>query len=113
MNIVLPRLDRASTERVLARYRREPLATLASQMPHDTESVTYAVVGGARIDRATLEVLRADILQLAADHGMPEPIREVSAFEGRAAKVVRRALPMSPHEASHEEVWSYLTCCWL
>ena len=20
---------------------------------------------------------------------------------------------MTPHEASHEEVWSYLTCCWL
>jgi len=20
---------------------------------------------------------------------------------------------MSPHEASHDEIWSYLTCCWL
>jgi hypothetical protein len=113
MNIVLPRLDRASTERVLERYRREPLATLSSGMPDETELVTYAAVGGARIDRSTLEALRGDILGLAADHGMPEPIREVSGFEGRAAQVIRRALPMSPHEASQEEVWSYLTCCWL
>ena len=52
-------------------------------------------------------------VRLAADHGMPEPIREVSVFEGRAAQALRRALPMSPHEASQEEVWSYLTCCWL
>jgi hypothetical protein len=82
-------------------------------MPELSEPVTYAAVGGARVDRSTLETLRGDFLQLAAGHGMPEPIREVPTFEGRAARLVRSALPMTPHEASHEEVWSYVTCCWL
>jgi hypothetical protein len=113
VTVVLPRVDRASAERVLAGYRHEPLAMLSSHMPDLTVPVTYAAVGGARVARATLETLRADVLQLAADHGMPDPIREVPTFEGRAARLIRRALPMTPHEASHEEVWSYLTCCWL
>ncbi len=113
MSLTLPRLDRASAENLLARYRHEPLAELSSHMPDLAVSVTYAPVGGARIDESMLEALRADVFQLAADHGMPAPIRDISTFEGRAGRLIRRALPMTPHEASQEEVWSYLTCCWL
>lgn len=113
MNVVLPRLDRRSAERLLAQYRHEPLAELSSHMPDRTASITYAAVGGARIDEATLERLRADFLELAADHGMPGPVSDVSTFEGRAGRLIRSALPMTPHEASQEEVWSYVTCCWL
>jgi hypothetical protein len=113
VNVVLPRLDRASAERTLARYRHEPLAVLSSRLPDLTTSVTYAATGGARVDEAALERLRSDIVHLAVDHGMPNSVREVSAFEGRAARLIRRALPMTPHEASQDEVWSYVTCCWL
>jgi hypothetical protein len=113
MTVVLPRLDRASAERVLERYRHEPVDTLSSHMPDESAPVTYAAVGGSRVDRSTLEALRTDVLRLAVDHGMPGPIRDVSVFEGRAAQMIRRVLPMTPNEASHEEVWSFLTFCWL
>lgn len=111
--MVLPRLDRPSAQILLGRYRHRPLAELTAHMPQLTAQVTYAAVGGARANQATLESLRSDFLQLATDHGMPDPIREVPIFEGRGAQLIRRALPMTPHEASHEEVWSYVTCCWL
>ncbi len=44
---------------------------------------------------------------------MPENQVRISEFEGKCARVLHHSLPMTPHEASHEEVWSYLTCCWL
>jgi hypothetical protein len=113
VNVVLPRLDRVSAERLIAQYRHEPLTDLSANMPDLTAPVTYAAVGGARVERVTLERLRTDLLHLGADHGMPGPIREVSVFEGHAAQLIRHSLPMTPHEASQEEVWSYLTCCWL
>lgn len=113
MTVVLPRLDRPSAQLLLGRYRHWPLADLTGRMPDSTAPVTFAAVGGARIDPSTLETLRADILELATAHGMPDQIRDVPTFEGRGARLIRDALPMTPHEASHEEVWSYLTCCWL
>jgi hypothetical protein len=44
---------------------------------------------------------------------MPGRIGNISGFEGRVARVLHDMLPMSANESSHEEVWSYLTCCWL
>lgn len=44
---------------------------------------------------------------------MPHPTTRWQEFEGRAARLIHQKLPMTPHEFAHEEVWSYLTCCWL
>jgi hypothetical protein len=34
-------------------------------------------------------------------------------FDGRCARALHAALPISPHEAAEEAVWSHLTVCWL
>lgn len=111
--IVLPRIAKHSATELLKAHLSEGLAEIASRMPDRTPTVTYTPVGGQRIEPRRLEQLRDDILRLASEHGMPNRISEPSIFEGRAARLLREALPMSPNEAAHEEVWSYLTCCWL
>ena len=113
MTVVLPRLDRPSAGSLLDRYRHERLEAISASMPDRAAPVTYPAVGGARIDLATLEQLRRDVLRLAGNSGMPGPIHDIAAFEGHGARLLRQSLHMTPHEASHEEVWTYLTCCWL
>lgn len=111
--IVLPRIDRHSVTELLKNHLGNGIAEIASSMPDLTPTITYTPVGGQRIENGQLEQVRTDILRLAHKHGMPNRIIEPSIFEGRAARLLRDALPMSANEASHEEVWSYLTCCWL
>lgn len=111
--IVLPRIAKHSVAELLKIHLSNAIAEISSSMPDLTPTITYTPVGGQRIETPQLEQLRSDILQLAHEHGMPNRIIEPSVFEGRAARLLRQALPMSANEASHEEVWSYLTCCWL
>ncbi|MCX2716034.1 DUF6339 family protein [Mycolicibacterium sp. J2] len=111
--IVLPRIARHSATELLKNHLSNGIAEIASSMPDLTPTITYTPVGGQRIDNGQLEQLRTDIIELAHEHGMPNRIVEPPVFEGRAARLLHEALPMSANEASHEEVWSYLTCCWL
>lgn len=111
--IVLPRIAKHSATELLKVHLSGGLAEIASSMPDLTLTTTYTPVGGQRVETHQLEQLRTDILALAREHGMPNRITEPAIFEGRGARLLREALPMSANEASHEEVWSYLTCCWL
>ncbi|MFL0274641.1 hypothetical protein [Mycobacterium sp. SMC-19] len=111
--IVLPRIARHSATELLKVHLGSGLAEIASSMRDFTPTITYTPVGGQRVETHELEQLRTDILALAREHGMPDRITEPSVFEGRGARLLRESLPMSANEASHEEVWSYLTCCWL
>lgn len=115
MNVVLPRLSRDDAVQVIARFVAMDLTEVGKGMPHRVASVTYSPVGGGRVDDTDLRELRASIVEIARDHGMPNaPARGMSmSFDGRVARFIHSALPMTPHEASYEEVWSYLTCCWL
>lgn len=113
MTVVVQRLDRDSAIEMLAHHRGLDLGLVSAAMPNLSPVVTYSPVGGARIEPAELETLRVAMLDLASEHGMPGPAERLQEFEGRGARLVHELLPMTPHEASHEEVWSFLTCCWL
>ena len=115
MTIVMPRLDRDSAAALIKHHRHAALNEIEAAMPDLTPVPTYSPVGGARIEQGDLESLREAVMTLAREHGMPQPgAREhLQVFEGRAARVLHERLPMTPHEASQEEVWSYVTCCWL
>jgi hypothetical protein len=86
---------------------------MARDLPDLDVVVTYAAVGGTAVDHSALQALRRALRELAREHGMPDSQARLMEFDGRAARMVREMLPMSAHEASQEEVWSYLTCCWL
>jgi len=112
--LTLPRLDRDAAL-TLSERRHLPLDEIRRLMPDFTAQVWFSPVGGARITEQELERLRDEVVQVAAECGMPERMSQTQQqlFEARCARVVRERLPLSEHEASHEEVWSYVTCCWL
>lgn len=111
--IVLPRLAREPALQLLTSLPISDMQSLAAAMPDTGQTVTYTPVGGTRISDSELASLRDEIVTLAREYGMPFPIQNPSEFEGRAAPLLRGRLDISPNEASHEEVWTYLTCCWL
>ncbi|MEV0802465.1 DUF6339 family protein [Kribbella sp. NPDC050281] len=115
MTAVMPRLAKEDARGILERYSDSSVQVISESMPQLAEPVTYSTVGGPRMADAQLRELRSELLALAREYGMPNQLSrtDVPAFEGQAASIVHRALPIAPHEASHEEVWSYLTCCWL
>jgi hypothetical protein len=111
--VVLPRLDRASALEVLEQHRLSSPPEIAAAMPETGRILTYSPVGGQRVNPATLNALRTELLSVARAHGMPDPINATSEWEAKSARVIRARLDMTAHEASHDEIWSYLTCCWL
>ena len=111
--IVIPRLDRESAKELLELRLQGDIEEITAHMPDISVPVTYAPVGGGRIEQRALEELREAVVALAKEHGMPDSPVRVSEFEGNCARILHRLLPMTAYEASHEEVWSYLTCCWL
>ncbi|TCM39645.1 DUF6339 family protein [Kribbella sp. VKM Ac-2568] len=115
MTTVLPRLAKEDARGILERYSDSGLDVIGESMPIVHESLTYSAVGGAPLGDPQLRALRSELLTLAREHGMPNQLSRqgVAAFEGQAAEIIHRSLPITPHEAAHEEVWSYLTCCWL
>jgi hypothetical protein len=113
MSLVLPRLARSAALELIERYRSTPLDEIAAAMPDTNAVTTYSPVGGQRVDVSELASLRSGLLAIARDHGMPGPMVATSDWEARSARFVHEKLRITPHEASTEEVWSYLTCCWL
>jgi hypothetical protein len=113
VSTVLPRLDRGTAAEIIAHLRELPLPEVSSAMPEIPENLTYSPVGGQRVGEESMANLRRGLMEIAIEHGMPGPIREVSEWESRSARFLHSALVITPHEASQEEVWSYLTCCWL
>jgi hypothetical protein len=111
--IVTPRLDRQSAMAMLGRLVTPDIAALTLNMPDLSPTVTYSPTGGTRINEQQLRELRFAVVELAGEHGMPKPQNNFQEFEGRAARLIHRMLPMTPHEFADEEVWSYITCCWL
>lgn len=113
MSIVLPRLARSGALAILEEYRESPIEEVTTAMPIRDAVVTYSPVGGQRITQSELAAVREAVLAVSRDHGMPGPISSQSMWEGRMARLLHERLRLTPHEAAQEEVWSYLTCCWL
>ena len=109
-----PRLGREAAREIIAGRLGSSLAEVAAALPDRSPVITYSPVGGARMSsRRSRDARGATYSQLAREHGFPgQPLR-LTDFEGACARLLHARLPMTPHEASHEEVWSYLTCCWL
>jgi hypothetical protein len=116
MTFVLPRLDRSTALDILESYRWSPLREISVAMPNANVVLTYSAVGGQRIEQAELAALRSELLAVARAHGMlqtPGAIIDPSDWEAQSARLIHKRLEMTAHEASQEDVWSYITCCWL
>lgn len=113
MTLLMPRLDREAARELVTRHAEMGLDELAALLPDSSAPVTYSAVGGDRASDQDLLALRAEVVDLATSHGWPGRVEDLPAFESRCARLLHSRLPMTPHEAAHEDVWSCLTCCWL
>lgn len=113
MNALLPRLDREQTRNLLDEARELTVAEIAERMPNEEVRTTSSALGGLEIAHDDLAALRAATIDLAAEHGYPSPGRELPRFDALCAREVHSRLGISPHEASEDDAWSHLTCCWL
>src|ERR1700745_1200832 len=110
MKVVLPRLDRTAALELLDQYRGIPLPEISHGMPDLNPVVTYSPVGGNRITPAELAELRREPVGLAQRRGLPAGHKDISGFESEAARIIHARLNITAHEASEEQVWTYLTC---
>jgi hypothetical protein len=112
VTLLLRRLDRDAARFTLDEHLSLPLEELGRRLPI-TADVTHSPVGGTLIDDAELRGLRAAAIAIAREHGYPEPPRDVATLEERLADLLHDRLRITANEASVDDVWSYLTCCWL
>lgn len=113
MTVLLPRLDREQVEAHIEHARSASVQQISEWMPLGGLVTTAPALGGTEMDESRLKSLRGEIVDLAGEHGFPSRHRELSVFDGRCARALHAALPISPHEAAEEGVWSYLTVGWL
>lgn len=113
MSFVLPRLGAGDESAALQRARSQPdPASIATWMPVRVEGVTWPATGARRITETQLSGLRERLLEVATVAGYPGGPSSTS-FDAPAVKVLREALPITAHEASHRAAWAFLNCCWM
>jgi hypothetical protein len=107
------RLDREAAKQLIADRVCMPISQLAAGLPLMMVDFTYSPIGGTRITDDELGALRRELLEIAHAHGYPDSVERTSELEARLGETLHRVLPITPHEASQEDAWTYLTCCWL
>jgi hypothetical protein len=113
MTYLLPRLDRDQTRALIEQASAMSVDEIRRLMPSIGVTTTSSALGGSEAPQEVLSALRAEILTIAQECGYPDGGEGRLAFDARCARLLHDRLDISPHEASEENVWSYLTCCWL
>lgn len=113
MTALLPRLDREQTLAQIEEARSLTVAEIATRMPVSDVTTTSSALGGMQLSDDQLHRLRAAIIELARGHGYPDTATRAPLFDALCAPLIHDGLGIAPHEASEEDAWSHLTCCWL
>jgi len=108
---LFPRLSSAAAQgrlREIAGKTPSELSALASTGHHDA---IFAPCGGSRVPEEVLRELRREMIEAARELGFPGDVRKgkVVSFDSTAARLLRERLPISPGEASRDDVWAFLT----
>lgn len=116
MTALLPRIDREQAQPLIAMFRGLDVVEISERLPVTDIITTISDLGGIEVEPLRLERLRRSVLAAAVEHGYPSPdmaTADTRAFEARCARLLHTELDIAPHEAAGEEVWTYLTVCWL
>ncbi|MCC6190310.1 MAG: hypothetical protein IT318_14860 [Anaerolineales bacterium] len=107
-----PRLDLLRAHHLARDHASKSVIELATQISPSLEGVVFAPTGGNRIERAELEALRNTVLARASSAGYPGAPSETGAagFDAECAALLHTTMRLHPSEASHIEVWAFLTC---
>jgi hypothetical protein len=113
MTVLMPRLDREQSQALIEVADKLSITEIADRMPERGVTTTSSELGGLEIAEQQLNRVRVEVLALARSQGYPDALNSIADFEASCAELLHAELAISPHEASSEGVWSYLTICWL
>jgi len=107
-----PRLNLPRAHYLAQEYSSKTIEELASISSASFDAMTFAPTGGNRIERGDLEELRRGVLARASSAGYPAGPAETAAaeFDAECAALLHSTMRLHPSEASHLEVWAFLTC---
>lgn len=99
-----------------ARMTHDELQTMAIDKLTDRQAFEHAgavftATGGDRVDRETLERLRAVIVECANAGGFPEPptVQRRLTFDNRIGPILHGSMHIVPAEAAAGDVWAFLS----
>lgn len=113
MSRSLPKLGPDAALEILDEHLSLSLEELGDRLPIEPPTKALAPIAGPEFLPEDFEMLRNELLVLAHGHGMPSARSNLSGFDGNAALIIRDLVDLSLYEASQDDGWAYLTCCWL
>lgn len=108
--MLYPRLLPGETERRFKMLHEVTVGEHQSMVANYSPRAVYAATGGRRATREELDGLRHAVLQIALEHGYPDPPRAVqrSSFDQMIARLLHEQSSMVPGEAAQRQVWAFL-----
>lgn len=109
---LFPRIKHAMAAELVNCWKNENLEYLVSQSRIRDPRAFYAPVGGNKVSDDELGHLQKKIRQLALSCGYPNKLnnKRIRKFDGNCAALLHKEMNISPHEASKDEIWIFLTC---
>jgi len=111
MYLLYPRLPLAIAVRLVSERSSMTISDLAKISSIDHEAVQFYETG-SKVSERDLQHLQADVRKCAENFGYPDPASEqdLRSFDTECGKFLHQSLKLHPSEASHLEVWAFLTC---
>lgn len=108
-----PRLPAALARELALEERTLDLATLEKRAQLEHPAAVYAPTGPPRVTRTELAKIRDAIKAAAMDAGYPRTSADRGGFDAVSGRILHEQMDLSPAEASHQGVWTFLSCVML
>ena len=121
MSTLYPRLLPDAASQIWQSLQQNGPVTPSTNLAPSLSKAVFAATGGRRTTAGELSLIRADLVQIAGQAGMPEVANASmrASFDVAVARYLHERLDLSPGEASQRPVWSYFAlvlapdvCAW-
>lgn len=112
MYLLYPRLPLAAAKDLAQEYAVLSVGELCRLSSCAHQAVQYAPTGGNRVSEEQLLQLQQSVRTYAREYGYPDPADDDSsrAFDVKSGISLYENMCLHPSEASHIEMWAFMTC---
>lgn len=111
MYLLYPRLPLAVAVSLVSERSSMAISDLAKISSTGHTAVQFYETG-SKVSEGELQKLQADVRSCAGKFGYPDPSGEqdLRSFDTECGQLLHQSLKLHPSEASHLEMWAFLTC---
>ncbi|GAB4281103.1 MAG: hypothetical protein Kow0080_34510 [Candidatus Promineifilaceae bacterium] len=111
MYLLYPRLPLAIAVRLVSERSSMTISDLAKISGTEHTAVQYYETG-SKVSKGDLKKIQSDVRICAGKFGYPDPSGEqnLRSFDTECGQLLHQSLKLHPSEASHLEMWAFLTC---